>query len=296
MRPSGTVHWEASVCIPPVSHHAEGPLWDTRSGSLLWVDQYAGLVRSATPHEDGYVLHPPIGFDGPVGAIVGDVRGGWMVAAADGLWSLSSEGDVSLLVDVLPRDGVHRRMNDGKVDPSGRFWFGTMAMDKRQGAGSLYVLDRGVVSEVVTGVTISNGLVWSAHGSTMHYIDTPTRRIDRYFVDGSALRHDGSLDLSARPGNPDGMTIDDEGTLWVAMWGASAVHRYDPSGELIGIVHVDAPQVSSVTFGGPDRDTLFITTSREDYAPDDCIAHPLAGAIFQVRPGVRGPAATLYQP
>lgn len=284
------------MCIPPVSHHAEGPLWDTRSSSLLWVDQYAGLVRSAAPDQDGFSLRPSIGFDGPVGAVVGDVRGGWVVAAADGLWSLSSAGDVSPVVDVLPRDGVHWRMNDGKVDPSGRFWFGTMAVNKRHGAGSLYVLDQGVVREAISGVTISNGLAWSPDGRTMHYIDTPTRRVDRYLVQGTDLRLDGSLDLSAQPGSPDGMAIDDEGALWVAMWGASAVHRHDPAGELIGIVHVDAPQVSSVAFGGPDRDTLFITTSREDYSARDCDAHPLAGAIFAVRPGARGAAATLYQP
>ncbi|PPH35561.1 SMP-30/gluconolactonase/LRE family protein [Rathayibacter sp. AY1E3] len=289
-------YWEAAVCIPPVSHHAEGPLWDPRGDTLIWVDQYAGLVRSATPEGTSFLLRPPIAFDGPVGAVVGDVRGGWLVAAADGLWSLSPEGTVPPVVDVLPRDGVHRRMNDGKVDPAGRFWFGTMAMDKRSGAGSLYALDQGVVTEAVPEVTISNGLAWSPDGGTMHYIDTPTHRIDRYLTEGSALRRDGSLDLSSRPGSPDGMTIDDEGALWVAMWGASAVHRYDPSGELIGVVHVDAPQVSSVTFGGPDLDTLFITTSREDYSPADAAAHPLAGALFQARPGVRGTAAVLYRP
>lgn len=296
MRHSSPAHWKAVVCIPPVSHHAEGPLWDTRSGALLWVDQYAGLVRSATPSHEGYLVHPPIAFEGPVGAVVGDVRGGWMVVAANGLWSLSSSGQLSPLFDVLPQDGVHRRMNDGKVDPSGRFWFGTMAMDKRHGAGSLYVLDHGTVTEAVSGVTISNGLAWSSDAHTMYYIDTPTRRIDRYLTEGSVLQHDGSLDLSGQPGMPDGMTIDEEGGLWVAMWGASAVHRYNTSGELLGVVDVDAPQVSSVTFGGPKMDTLFITTSRENYSPSDCASHPLAGAVFQVWPGVRGSTATLYQP
>ncbi|MGP3968221.1 SMP-30/gluconolactonase/LRE family protein [Streptomyces sp. 6N223] len=294
--------WRAEICVPAVSHHAEGPLWDQRSGRLLWVDQYVGLIRSATfashaPLPGGPVLDDPVDVGGPVGAVVPAAQSGWTVAARDGFLSLSESGRLDPVVTVLPDDGVRRRMNDGKVDPAGRFWAGSMAFDKREGAGSLYALAHGRARTALTGITISNGLAWTPDGAEMFYIDTPTQRVVRLEADADDLVTRGSVVVEIPPeqGHPDGMCMDDEGALWVALWGGSAVERYSPSGEPLGRVTVDAPQVSSCAFGGPDRGTLFITTSREDYTEADVRAHPTAGAIFAVRPGVTGPAALSYQ-
>jgi sugar lactone lactonase YvrE len=200
------------------------------------------------------------------------------------------------MADVLPADGIRRRMNDGEVDPRGRLWAGSMAFDKTPGAGALYLLDRGVATTVLEGLTISNGTAFSAGGTEMLYIDTPTQQVRRFRVTESGGLADPEVVVEIDPadGHPDGMCLDDEGFLWVALWGGSEVRRYSPAGEHVGSVRVDAPQVSSCAFVGPDRDVLVITTSQEGYSAEDSARHPRAGMLFAVRPGVSGRAAAAY--
>jgi sugar lactone lactonase YvrE len=178
-------------------------------------------------------------------------------------------------------------MNDGGCDPQGRFYCGSMAYDTSPGAGSLWRLDPDrSVHKVLDGLTIANGLVWSLDGQTAYHVDTPTGRIDRHEFDAEAgTLHGRTTVVEISGGEPDGMTIDAEGGLWVALWRGSAVHRYDATGELTEVVEVDALQVTSCAFGGASLDQLIITTSRYGLSAGE---DPLAGSVFVAEPGVCG--------
>ena len=176
-------------------------------------------------------------------------------------------------------------MNDGACDPQGRFYCGSMAYDARPGAGQLWRLDPDrTLHQVLDGLTISNGLVWSLDGASAYHVDTPTGRIDRYAVAGGRLI-DRRTAATVTGGDPDGIALDADGGVWVALWGGSAVHRYDQDGTLTEVVEVGAAQVSSCGFGGESLDRLFITTSRHGLVGG---SDPHAGAVFAVDPGVRG--------
>jgi sugar lactone lactonase YvrE len=277
------------------SGHAEGPLWDTRSSQLLWVDQYDGLVQVASFEPATATLRTRRTYQvgHPVGAIVPARAGGWMLAGGPGFVHLSPDGVVTPLAEV-EADEPRTRMNDGKCDPRGQFWAGTMAWDKTPRAGALYRLNHDLTTTVtLQGVTISNGLAWSGDGTQLYYIDTPTRAIDRFSLteDGALSARTTVIRIDEGAGDPDGMCIDDEGCLWVALWGGHAVRRYSPAGELLDVVEVDAPLVSSCCLGGPDMRTLFITTSQEDMSPADRAAHPHSGKIFCAEVAVPGPPA-----
>ena len=180
------------------------------------------------------------------------------------------------------------RMNEGGCDPHGAFYCGSMAYDVEAGAGSLYRLDPdGTVDVVVSGVTISNGLAWSPDGGTAYYVDTPTQRIDAFdYEQGRGLSgRRAVVEVSSEDGSPDGLTIDSEGCLWVALWGGGAVRRYTPDGRLDAVVPLPVSQVTACTFGGAGLDQLYITTSRDGLATGD---QPEAGALFRLTPGVRG--------
>lgn len=287
----------AAVVSTVRSEHAEGPLWNPERGELLWIDQYAGLVRIGV-HVGGALRDVrTIQVPAPVGAIVPREPTGWLIAAGAGLHLLEDTGSVHRPLEFLPNDGVRRRMNDGKVDPRGRFWVGSMAWNKAPGTGTLYRIDRGDVAPVLGGLTISNGLAWNRSGDRMWFIDTPTQRVERFRTFAGSVEHDGTaVVVPPEDGHPDGMAIDDEGCLWVALWGGGAVHRFSPAGELLDRVEVGARQVSSCCFGGDDLDTLFITTSGEGYSDDDLARDPDAGLIFAARLGARGLPAARYQP
>ncbi|RII90016.1 SMP-30/gluconolactonase/LRE family protein, partial [Clavibacter californiensis] len=176
--------WEAQPLDTVRSEHAEAPLWDTARGTLLWADQYAGILREATFDPVTLAVGPvtETHVDGPLGAVVRHADGGHVLAARDGFVRLTADGELVPMADVLPADGIRRRMNDGEVDPRGRLWAGSMAFDKTPGAGALYLLDRGVATTVLEGVTISNGTAFSADGAEMLYIDTTTQRVQRFRV------------------------------------------------------------------------------------------------------------------
>jgi sugar lactone lactonase YvrE len=274
----------ASVVVKVAAEHAEGPLWDTRDDSLIWVDQYRGIVRRARFSPYGALVEDePFELGVTVGAIVPDAAHGWLLAAGDGFHRLSEDGVLTSIVDVLPGDGIRRRMNDGKLDPLGRFWAGSMAHAKTPGAGALYRLEGERARLMLDDVTISNGLSWTPDGGTMFYIDTPTQAVRRFVVGPTGLSGgDVIVRISQEQGAPDGMCIDGDGCFWVALWGGGAVHRFSPDGELLARVEVDAAQVSSCCLGGTDGATLFITTSAEGYDADALARDPHAGQIFGV--------------
>jgi sugar lactone lactonase YvrE len=182
-------------------------------------------------------------------------------------------------------------MNEGGADPVGNFWCGSMAYDEHEGGGALYRLAPDLTArKVLDGVTISNGLGFSPDGTRAYYVDTPTRRVDAFdHADGALTGRRTAFPIADGPGSPDGLTVDAEGCVWVALFDGAAVHRYSPDGALLAAVPLPVAQVTACTFGGPDLDRLYVTTSREGLDGDALAAQPLAGALFCVDlPGVRG--------
>jgi sugar lactone lactonase YvrE len=273
---------QAEQVTDPVAYHGEGPVWSERWGGLRWVDMLAGDVLSLAA--DGTIDRRHVGNIAAVlrprrrgGAVIG-VERGFVLEDADG--ALTHLGELWSDTNV--------RMNEGGCDPDGRFYCGSMAYDQLPGAGALYRLDPdGSVRVVLENVTISNGLEWSPDGSKAYYNDTFTQRIDIFDYDGESglTGRRPFAEIPAEAGGPDGLTIDEEGGVWVALYGGGAVRRYTPDGVLDEVIKVPAKMVTACTFGGQDHSQLFITTSREDLEPGE---DPLAGSLFQTAVGVAG--------
>jgi sugar lactone lactonase YvrE len=213
-------------------------------------------------------------------------RGGLVVATERGFALLDEpDGEVHPLPEVWSDPTV--RMNDGGCDTLGGFWCGSMSYHETPGAGALYRLDPdGTVATVLTDVTVSNGLAFTPDGTTAYYVDTATGRVDAFDVrDGDLTGRRPVVAVPPADGAPDGLTLDADGHIWVALWGGSAVRRYSPAGELEEHVHVPVGRVTACTFGGPDLATLYITTSALDATPAEA---PYAGALFTHRPAVGG--------
>jgi sugar lactone lactonase YvrE len=182
-------------------------------------------------------------------------------------------------------------MNEGGADPAGNFWCGSMAYDQTPGAAALYRLTPELeVTKVVDGVTVSNGFGFSPDDTRAYYIDTPTDEVDVFdYADGTLTHRRPAFPIADGPGHPDGLTVDADGCVWVALYGGAAVHRYAPDGTLLAVVPLPVEKPTACTFGGPDLDRLYITTTREDLDAAALAAQPLAGALFAVDvPGVRG--------
>ncbi len=271
----------------------EGPVWDARIGRVAWVDIPAGRLHLTTGEGETRTIQLP----SAVGSIALRASGGWVAALADGFWAVADDGAVERIADVQS-DRPDLRFNDGKCDPQGRFWAGTMASDKRVGAGVLYRLDPDLtVHRMVDDVSISNGLDWSLDGRTMYYVDSPTQRIDRFDFDpatGSISGRQPFVTIDPADGTPDGLTVDAEGAVWLALWDGWIVRRYLPDGTLEREVRLPVSEVSCPVFGGPDLDELYITSAWEGLSEIQHAAEPLAGALFRVRPGVRGRPPTAF--
>jgi sugar lactone lactonase YvrE len=271
----------AEQVTDPVAHHAEGPVWSARWGGLRWVDMLAGDVLSLA--DDGTIGRRHVG---DVAAALRPRRGGGAVIAVERGFVLEEADGAHTSLDPVWTD-PSVRMNEGGCDPDGRFWCGSMAYDKRPGGAALYRLDPdGSAHRVLDGVTISNGLEWSPDGSVAYYADTATGRVDVFDYDPAAGLT-GRRPFVAPPdgGRPDGLTVDAEGGVWVALNGSGVVHRYRADGVLDEVVELPTAQVTACTLGGPALDQLFITTSREGMAPD---ADPIAGSLFRAHVGVTG--------
>ncbi|WP_018157886.1 SMP-30/gluconolactonase/LRE family protein [Demetria terragena] len=275
----------------PHAYHAEGPIWWEPWGGLRYVDMLAGDILLLG--DDGTVTRTHVGS---VAAAMRPRSGGGAVVAGERGFLLGHANDLS---DLTPArelwTGNEIRFNEGGCDPSGAFYCGTMAYAVTPGAASMWRLDPdGSTSEILTDLTISNGLGWSPDGTLAYYIDTPTRTISAFDWSPEAgltnRRPFVELDASVT-GGPDGLTVDAEGGVWVALFGGAGVRRYSPEGSLEAIITVEPSQVTACTFGGPDLDTLYITTSRENLGDDE---EPLAGAVFACQPGVRGLPALPY--
>jgi sugar lactone lactonase YvrE len=262
----------------------ESPVWDDRAKALYAVD----ILRCAVMHLDPSTgaIQQIARLDDLVGTIVLRRDGGLVAATGTSVVLLDAELRRTVVAEIPGATGL--RFNDGKCDQQGRLWVGTMRLDEAMEQGALYRYDeRGLVT-MLESVSISNGIDWTIDGTRMIYADTPTRRLDTFAFDAA----DGTLSdrrtLVELPGLPDGLTIDAEDHIWVALWDGWAVHRYRPDGTLDRIVELPVARPTSCAFGGVDLDELYITSARMGLTAAALEAQPHAGAVFVVKPGVRG--------
>ena len=285
---SHTYHCE--LALDAQATVGEGAIWHAQAQKLYWVDVEAGRLHVFDPAD---ASDQAFELGQRVGAVVPRASGGVMLAVQHGFAALDLQnGHLTLWSD--PEENVTgNRFNDGKCDPAGRFWAGTISLDRRPGTASLYCLEPdGSVRTMLRGVTNSNGIAWSLDGATMYYIDTPTRAVttfDYCQATGQIANPRRAIAVPESLGKPDGMTIDAEGMLWIALWDGGCVGRWDPSsGRLLETISVPARRVTSCAFGGPNLDELFITTARNGLSQQDMVRQPHAGGLFRARPGVCG--------
>jgi len=286
------------VASPGPFSLGEGCVWDGRLRRLYWID----INENKLAWLDDGGLTTTKDLDGKPGTVALTTDSDRVLLALDSgikIYHLPSGN----MMDLAPYpEGPETRFNDGKCDPSGRLWVGTMSREGTHGAGTLYRMRAGGLPEPqVPGVTVSNGLCWSRDGMTFYYIDSATREIHAFDFHPDHGTLSGRRTVVTIPkdrGYPDGMTIDAENRLWVAHWLGSCVACYDPvHGGTLEVIDVPTPRVTSCCFGGEDLRTLFITTAigSPDGGWTDLTMHPLTGAVFAARPGVIGLAATPFR-
>jgi sugar lactone lactonase YvrE len=266
----------------------EGPVWDAALGELVWVDIEGGLVHRRGAGEA--VVSIDVGQ--PIGCAVPRAAGGLALALRDG-FALMPPGGRPRLVAAVEQERPDTRMNDGACDSRGRLWAGTMSLRGDTRTASLYRLDADLTAtRVLPGLSISNGLGWSPDDRLMYHVDTPRGRIDVYEFDaerGVIGARRAAIPVAPERGRPDGLAVDAEGGIWVALWGGGAVQRYTPEGRPDARIELSVSQVTSCCFGDTDLGTLYITTAARGTSRE-----PLAGSVFSCRPGVQGLPATRF--
>ena len=274
----------------------EGALWHATTKQLFWVDIEGKKVHQYRP-DNGETRSIDVGER--IGTVVLTSGNEAIVALQNGLFRLNLT-DESLTLITNPLENMPDiRFNDGKCDPMGRLWVGSMHLSAQPGVASLYRMnsDR-TVERVLDDITISNGIAWSLDHQTMYYIDTPTYWVQAYDYepDTGRITHPRVvIRVPEEVGPPDGMTIDEEGMLWIAHWGGNRVIRWNPeTGEPLATIEIPAPLVTSCAFGGDDLSTLYITTARAGLSDEQRAQYPYSGGLFSIQPGVRGVAAHLF--
>ena len=267
---------------------AEGPVWDGWDQTLWWVDiDRHQLWRKRFGEQP--VVHD-VGQE--VAAVLPRRSGGMALVVRSAIVLTDEQLTVTKMIPVPLPFSQAMRLNDAACDPAGRLWFGSMATDGQSDRGSLYTLAHDhALTRAFGPVSISNGLGWSPDGRTMYYVDTPTGRVDAFPFDqlsGRLGRRRTLASIPAGDGKPDGLTVAADGSLWVALWGGSAVQRFTSSGRPVGRVKLPTRNVTSCCFGGTDLDELYITTARRGLTAAEQEAEPTAGRMFVCRPGARG--------
>ncbi len=293
--PTENQDMEAKLLFDNKALLGEGPIWNHETQQLYWIDIESKQLHLYTPetNEDNF-------FDvgERIGTVVPIESGGALVALENGIHSMDLQsGNLTFITNPL-EEGI--RFNDGKCDPLGRFWVGSMHLQAEKNASALYMMDENQqITQKLDSVTISNGIIWSLDNKTMYYIDTPTREVRAFDYDistGTISSPRVMISIPQERGAPDGMTIDEEGMLWIGHWGGGIVGRYDPaSGEMIQKIEVPALNVTACAFGGENLDKLYITTASIGMNEEQQQEYPEAGGLFVAEPGVRGVPADFYR-
>ena len=260
-----------------ISDLGEGPIWSADTNSVTWTD-----ITQNTFHTADIDTGKTMSFGVPsmVGAIAHSKDGGYIAATQKGFARIGVDGKYSPLHSFLPDD---MRMNDGKVDPSGRFWAGSMALSFERGRGSLYVLEKdNSYRSILDDITLSNGMGWSPDAQYFYYIDSVPGVLKRFDYDlytGHISNPKDLITFDSSSGIPDGMSMSSDGKIVIALWDGGRIEIYEPSGEKVSEITLGVSRPTSCTFAGPNRDILIVSTASQGIDQAD---EPLAGKILAV--------------
>lgn len=263
----------------------EGPVWDAARKLICWVDILNGAIHEYSPQQK---THRTIETHQMIGSMAVCTNGNFIAALQNGFAFIDREsGEIKMIAD--PENYLlNNRFNDGKCDPAGRFWAGTMSLSEEPGAGNVYMLENNFpYTKKIEAVTISNGMAWSLDHHTFYYIDTPVFEVVAYDYDknsGHISNKRTAIKIDEKDCNPDGMTIDNEGMLWVAHWDGWQLTRWNPNtGEKLHSIKLPVSKVTSCTFGGDNYEDLYITSARVGLTEEQLKQQSLAGSIFVIR-------------
>jgi sugar lactone lactonase YvrE len=281
----------------------ECPLWHHGEGNLYWVDIDGFTVHRLRPSTGE---HASWRMESEPSALAIHAGGGLVVAQRKGFVHLDTNDGTVTPIAPAPYDSSKSRFNDGRVDPAGRFWAGTMYEPRDKPAAQMFCLEHGRVhSKWTGGMTNSNGLAFSPDGRHMYHADTTAHRIDRYDFDVATgiatnrrLFQQFSTDKSATDygGRPDGAAVDSEGNYWCAMFEGGRLLCFSPSGALLREVKLAARCPTMVAFGGDDLKTMYITSASHNRSPEERAQYPMTGRLLSLRADVAGQREPAYQP
>jgi len=277
--------WRIDVVCEYKSLLAEGPVWDYKRGVICWIDILNGCIYEYSP---GHQSSKKTQLEQMIGSFALCTNGNFIAALRNGFAFIDRETGKQTMI-TNPEDHLpNNRFNDGKCDPAGRFWAGTMSLSEDPGAGSLYVLEKNLTcTKKISGVTISNGMSWSPDRKTFYYTDTPTLKVAVFDYDeftGAISNRRTIIRIDEKDGYPDGMTIDSEGMLWIAHWNGWQITRWNPdTGVKLLSVKLPVAKVTSCTFGGLNADDLYITSAKVDLTKQELREQPLAGSVFVIK-------------
>ena len=267
----------------------EGPCWHAGEGVLYWVDIWGKKLHRFDP-DSGIDDHWELGQ--MIGTVAPRSRGGLILGLENGFAFFDPcTEDLEFLPETESREDT--RFNDGKCDPQGRFWCGSMEKAEENAVGSFYRFDtQHQVTKIESNVFISNGMGWNPEQTRMYYIDSPTKTIsvyDYHAESGNVTNRRPLIELDEDEGYPDGMTTDKEGKIWLAHWAGGRVCRWDPeSGSVLERHDIPAPHTSACCFGGKDMRDLYITTARKGLTEEQLAKFPASGCLFRLRTNVEG--------
>ena len=275
----------------------EGPVWDYLKKCLYWVDIEGCKLHCHDPQNN---INKYWVFEEMLGAIAIMTNGNLLLALESGLAIFDLSTEATKPLNVLQNSDSKFRFNDGQCDPNGNFWLGTMHKNFVPGSGNLYKIDPEYNTSLeVRNTTISNGMAWSLDARKYYYIDSPSFEVAVFDYDNNAglIKNRRSLfKIPKSYGSPDGMTLDQEGMLWIAHWGGGCVRRWDPgTGKVLDKIRVPAPHVTSCCFGGKDFNILYITTARSGLGEKALETAPLSGGLFCITTKVAGKAVSLFK-
>ncbi|HTN64541.1 MAG TPA: SMP-30/gluconolactonase/LRE family protein [Devosia sp.] len=288
-RPLGVDRADVRCVIPASTFLGEGPHWSARDGKLYFVDILAPAVHTGDPVKGTYTS---LAVPELVGFVIPRTRGGFVAAMHGEIRGLDlPSGSISTIARP-EADRPGNRFNDGKCDRKGRLWAGTLAIDAAPDQGRLWRLDPdGRTYEMDRGFHVSNGLGWSPDDKTFYFTDTAKQTIYAYDFDlesGSIGNRRVFVTVPESEGKPDGLTVDSEGFIWSAHWDGWCVTRYDPEGKVERVINLPVPRPTSCVFGGPDLQTLFVTTARIRLSAAQLADAPLSGSVFAIDTGIKG--------
>ncbi|MEZ4857677.1 MAG: SMP-30/gluconolactonase/LRE family protein [Flavobacteriaceae bacterium] len=282
--PTVSLEWDIAAQL------GEGAFWNYKTQELYWIDI---LGKKLYRYHPATQTHSAFDMPSRIGTVAPQTDSTAVVALEDGIYIQNMKSGRLTQLSNVEADKPENRFNDGKCDPNGNLWVGSMHLAEKEPLAKLYKVEpNGIATAMLDSITISNGIVWTKDAKTMYYIDTPTATIRAFDFDTeSSTISNGrvAVEVPTSLGYPDGMAIDEEDKLWVGMWNGNAVIRFDPlTGEVLTKIDVPAHNVTSCAFGGQNLDILYITTATVDMNEEEKKQFPLAGSVFKVIPGVKG--------